>query len=313
MLPVCWDPILAPRWSPDPSSPGLLCCQLESQARGPRSGSHRPAALGVSWAACKPQPRSNNSAVSAPQRGTPGQGGALTVVSAGGRRGALGRAGALPGQQEPQASVRLRCLVCGQGLGALLRADGLIPCLRPDGAGRNLSSRQPHVAPDTDSGNPEQKGKEAAGRACPAQEGLSCARGQQAWGPAGTQSGMGQGAASSCPAHPGRPAPGLSLCPAPPSTPETRGHLPAELSQGPAFATAPPKLAATLPDGRHPRISTLRGTTPSCSWPSPGPHRQPRWCLPARAPGGITALARLTAAPGWSLPALGFQDLLRSC
>ena len=100
--------LLTPHPAP---SPGLLCCQLESQARGPPSGSHRPAALGISWAARKPQPRSNNSCVSAPQRGTPGQGGALTVVSAGGRRSALGRAGARPGQQEPQASVRLRRLV----------------------------------------------------------------------------------------------------------------------------------------------------------------------------------------------------------
>lgn len=198
------------------------------------------------------------------------------MVSAGRRRGTLGRAGARPGQQESQASVRLRCLVCGQGLGALLRAGGLILCPHPEGAGRNLSSRQPHVAPNADSGNPEQKGKEAAGQACPAQEGLSYARGQQAWGPAGTRWGTGQGAASSCPAHPGRLAPGLSLCPAPTSTPETRGHLLAELSRGLAFATAPPLLAATLPDGRHPRVSAPHGTSPSCSWLSPEPHRQPR-------------------------------------
>lgn len=61
-----------------------------------------------------------------PSEGTLGQGGALTVVSA--AEGGAPWAGQGPewGSRNHRP-VRLRHLVCGQGLGALLRAGGLIP------------------------------------------------------------------------------------------------------------------------------------------------------------------------------------------
>lgn len=249
--------------------------------------------------------------LSAPQWGHPGSRGRPCCVSAGGRRGALGRA--RPGQQEPQASLRLRHQAGGQGVGwgALLRAEGLTPCLRPDRAGQNPGSRQPHVAPDTDSGNSGQKGKEAAGRARPVQVSRPGALGhsvRRCWA-----GGRGVWPPAAWLILGGRPPISAS---APPSTPETRGHLPAGLSWGHVFTTAPPRLRPPSREGPHPprlRPPPAPGTTPSCSWPSPGPHRWPRWCLPAWAPGGIIALARLTAAPGWPWPAPGFQNLLCSC
>lgn len=103
------------------------------------------------------------------------------------------------------------------------------------------------MAPDTDSGNSGQKGKEAAGRARPVQVSRPGALGhsvRRCWA-----GGRGVWPPAAWLILGGRPPISAS---APPSTPETRGHLPAGLSWGHVFTTAPPRLRPPSREGPHP-------------------------------------------------------------
>ena len=84
------------------------------------------------------------------------------------------------------------------------------------------------------------------------------------------------------------------------------------LSRGHIFTTAPPRLQPPSREGPHPPRLRPPPDHSKLLLAVPRATEAASVVPPSLAPGGITALARLTAAPGWPWPALDFQNLLCS-